>query len=137
VIIGDECEDEGIESLVACEEGEGGKGIMEGSVLEGGVCTMESPSTGAIDQGSEKDALDGISIVGTESNLESLLYEAIENLLDGNSEVSQSVSFDTMEERREESVEGAGRLHWIEGEPGRDSFPSSSLCLASSSTMLD
>ena len=108
-MIGDESEDDGIESLAVCE-GEGGKGMMEGSALDGGACTMKSPTSGVIDRRSEKDALlDGISIIkaGTESNLESLLYEAIENLLDGNSEVSQSVSFDTMEERREESVEGA------------------------------
>lgn len=130
-MVGDESDDEGI------EEGEGGKGIMEGSILEGGACTMESPKSGVI---SEKDAfLDGIPIVkaGAESNLESLLYETIENLLDGNSEVSQSVSFDTMEERREESgVEGAGGFHWVEGESERDSF-SSSLYWASSSTVLD
>jgi len=90
---------------------------------------MESPSSGVTDQGPEKDGLlDGTSIVkaGTESNIKSLLYEAIENLFDGNSEVSQSVSFDTMEERRE------GR---VEGEP-RDSFPSS-LYWASSSIVLD
>jgi len=108
-VIGDESEDEGIESL-ACEEGEGGNGIMEASVLEGGACTMKSSISGVIDRRSVKDALlDGISIIkaGAESNLESLLYEGIENLLDGNSGVSQSVSFDTMEERREESVEGA------------------------------
>jgi len=110
-VIGDESEDDGIESLAACEEGEGGKGIMEGSVfLEGGAGTMKSPSSRLIDRVLEKVALlDGISIAkaGTESNLESLLYEPIENLLDGNSEDSQSVSFDTMEERREERVERA------------------------------
>lgn len=122
--------------LAASEEGESGKEIVEGSVLEGEACTMESPSSGVR---SEKSALpDEISIVkaGTESNLESLLDEAIENLLDENSEVSQSVSFDTMEERREESVEGAGGFHWIEGWPGRDSFPSS-LHWASNFTVLD
>ena len=129
-MIGEESKDEGIESLAASEEGEDGKGIMEGSVLEGGACAMESPTSGAVEQRSEKDALsDGISIVkaGTKSNIEALSYEAIENLLDGNSELSQSVSFDTIEERREGSVEG---------ESERDSFPSS-LSSASSSTLLD
>jgi len=133
-MIGEESEDERIESLTASEEGEGDKGIMKGSVLEGGACTV-------IGQGSNKGLflrVDGISIgeAGTRSTIESLLYEAMENLLDGNSEVSQSVSFDTMEERREESVEGAGGFHGTEREPGRDSFPSSSSWV-SSSTALD
>lgn len=36
-MIGDESEDDGIESLGECgEEGEGGKGITKGSVSEGG-----------------------------------------------------------------------------------------------------
>ena len=99
----------GIESL-ACDEGEGGEGVTEGSVLSGGTSTTKSPISAVIDRRSEKDALlNGISIIkaGSESNLESLLYEAVENLLDGNSEVSQSVSFDTIEERREESAERA------------------------------
>ena len=99
----------GIESL-ACEEGEGGEGVTEGSVLSGGTSTTKSPISAVIDRRSEKDALlNGISIIkaGSGSNLESLLYEAVENLLDGNSEVSQSVSFDTIEERREESAERA------------------------------
>jgi len=134
-MIGDESGDEGVvESLES--EGEGGKGIMEGSVLQGG--DMEAPVPGVIDQGSEKDALlNGISIgkAGTESDA-SLLYETMENLLDGNSEVSQSVSIDTMEERREESVEEAEGFHWIEEELRESSFPSS-LYWVSSSAMLD
>ena len=131
-MIGDESGDESVESLAESEEGEGGKGIMEGSVLHGGDME-EAAVPGVIDQGSEKDALlNGTSIgkAGIESDA-LLLYETMESLLDGNSEVSQSVSIDTMEEDREESG-----FHWIEGELKRDSFPSS-LYRASSSTMLD
>lgn len=117
-MIGDE---RGVESLMASEMGEGGKGMMEGSVSGGGEGgDMETP--GVIDQGSHKDAfLDGISIgkAGTGSNV-SLLYEAMESLLDGNSEVSQSVSIDVMEDRREESFkEEVDGLHgWMKGESG-------------------
>ena len=48
-MIGDESEDDGIESLAACDEGEG-EGIMEGSVLQGGACTIGFPSSGVIEQ---------------------------------------------------------------------------------------
>lgn len=100
---------------------------------------MATATPDVIGQGSEKcSLLDCISIGkdGTGSNI-SLLYEVMENLLDGNSEVSQSVSIDTMEERREESVgDGVAGFHWIVGESGRGSFPFS-IYWASSSAMLD
>lgn len=135
-VIGDDSKVGGVleSEWAVSEEGEGGRGIMEASVSGGGMVTLA-----VVDQGSEKDApLDGISIgkAGTGSSI-SLLYEAMENLLNGNSELSQSVSIDAMEERREESVgEGGGGFQcWVEGE-GRDSFPSS-LYWSSSSTMLD